>query len=138
MARKQKVMLVEDDQDCREILATMIRFMGYDVVLPSGNVSNETADVIVVYLDFPQMRTIGTIRALRADQGITHIPIIVFLPWKDNEGALAALEAGADDVFDAPTKIETLRAGIAKYAPEISDQRKPAVANHAPTTEAVR
>jgi CheY-like chemotaxis protein len=55
--------------------------------------------VIVVYLDFPRISTIGTIHALRVDQRITDIPIIVFLPWKDDEGALAALEAGADDVL---------------------------------------
>jgi hypothetical protein len=49
----------------------LIRFVGYDVVLPGGHVADETADVIDVYLDFPQMSTIGKIHALRADQRIT-------------------------------------------------------------------
>jgi hypothetical protein len=49
-------------------LFPLIRFVGYDVVLPGGRVADETADVIVVYHDFPQMSTIGKIRALRSDQ----------------------------------------------------------------------
>lgn len=52
-------------------LFPLIRFVGYDVVLPGGHVADETADGIVVYLDFPQMSTIGKIHALRADQRIT-------------------------------------------------------------------
>lgn len=137
MAQKQKVMLIEDNEDCREILATMILLMGYEVILPDGDVADETADVIVVYLDFPQMRTINTIRALRDDQRTKDIPIIVFLPWAYDEGTEAALEAGADDVFDGPIKIETLRAHIAKYAPEILDQCETVAANQMPTTESV-
>jgi len=49
-------MLIEDNDDCREILATMIRLMGYDVVF-----AKDRTDVIVVYLDFPEMRTLRTI-----------------------------------------------------------------------------
>jgi CheY-like chemotaxis protein len=85
----------------------LIRFVGYDVVLPGVKVADETADVIVVYLDFPQRSTIGKIRALRADQRITDIPIIVFLPWKIDEGALAALEAGGDDLFDVAAEFDS-------------------------------
>ena len=40
---KRKVMLVEDNEDCREILATMILLMGYDVILPDDDVAEETA-----------------------------------------------------------------------------------------------
>ena len=138
MAQRQKVMLIEDNEDCREILAAMIRLMGYEVILPVDNKIDETVDVIVVYLDFPQMRTLRTIRALRDDQRTNNVPIIVFLPWPYHEGTLAALNAGANAVFDGPIKIETLRAGIAKYAPEISDQREPTAANLVPTTETVK
>lgn len=138
MAQKQKVMLIEDNENCREILATMIRLMGYDVILPAGNPADETADVIVVYIDFPQMRTIRTIRALRDDQRTADTPIIVFLPWKYDNATLAALDAGADDVFDGPITIEALQTGIAKQAPETSDLGEPTAAGHEPTTEAVK
>ena len=139
MAKRQTVILIEDNENCREILATMIRLMGYEVILPVDNEEvDATVEVIVVYLDFPQMRTLRTIRALRDDQRTNNVPIIVFLPWPYHEGTLAALNAGANAVFDGPIKIETLRAGIAKYAPEISDQREPTAANLAPATETVK
>jgi CheY-like chemotaxis protein len=137
MTQKQKIMLIEDNEDCREILAAMIRLMGYEVVLADDNVADEIADVIVVYLDFPQMRTIHTMRALRDNQRTKDVPIVVFLPWTYNGGTLAALDAGANDVFDGPIKIETLRAGIAKYAPDLPDQCEPTAANQTPTTESV-
>jgi DNA-binding response OmpR family regulator len=138
MAQKQKVMLIEDNEDCREILATMIRLMGFEVILPAGNPADETADVIVVYLDFPQMRTIRTVRALRADQRTADTPIIVFLPWRYDNGTLAALDAGANDVFDGPITIDALRAGIAKYAPEIQAQSEPTPENQLSPTEDVK
>jgi CheY-like chemotaxis protein len=144
MGQKPKVMLIEDNEDCREVLAAMIRLMGYEAVLPGGKPADETADVIVVYLDFPQMRTILTIRALRDDQRTKDTPIIVFLPWTYENGTLAALDAGANEVFDGPLRIETLRDGIEKYAPESSDPCEPAgdmltpvVANDAPTNDDV-
>lgn len=43
VAQKQRVMLIEDNDDCREILATMIRLMGYKVIFPDGDAANETA-----------------------------------------------------------------------------------------------
>ncbi|HKR58667.1 MAG TPA: hypothetical protein VJS64_02950 [Pyrinomonadaceae bacterium] len=122
MAQKQKIMLIEDSEDCREILATMIRLMGYEVVS-----EGVPANVIVAYLDYPEMRTIRTIRALRDNQRTKDIPIIVFLPWSYEAATLVALDAGADEVFDGPLKIESLQAGITKYAPPTPDRSETTV-----------
>ena len=125
MAQKAKVMLIEDNENCREICASMIRLLGYKLIWPHGNAAKDTPDVIVVYLDFPHMRTLHTVRALRDDQRTKDIPIIVFLPWTHGDGKLAALEAGANEAFDGPLKFEALQAGITKYAPEDFDQSEP-------------
>lgn len=117
MAEKKKVMLIEDYEVCRDILATMIRTMGYEVILPHSKAAAEQADVIVVYLDFPQMRGLDTIRDLRADRWTKDIPIIVFLPWGYDEAAVAALDAGANHVVNDPITVDRLEASIAKYAP---------------------
>ncbi len=122
MAQRTKVILIEDNENCREILATVIRLMGCEVIWRSGNMGQDKADVIVVYLDFPQMRTLHTIRALRDDPRTKDIPIIVFLPWTYQAATVAALDAGANDVFDGPLKVEVLQAGITKYAPHRSDE----------------
>jgi CheY-like chemotaxis protein len=112
--------------------------MGYEVILPCGNPAVERADVIVVYLDFPQMRTIRTIRELRDDQKTAHTPIIVFLPWTYKHGTAAALHAGANEVFDGPLTIEALQAGIEKYAPQTADPCRPTAENQLPTPEAIK
>jgi DNA-binding response OmpR family regulator len=130
MTQKKKVALVEDNEDCREILATMIRLMGYELIVPLDSEVDETIDVIVVYLDFPQMHILGTIRALRDDQRTKNIPIIGFLPWPYREGTLATLDAGANDVFDGPLTFEALGSAIEKYAPDTSHQ-----CDSAPTTK---
>lgn len=41
-------MLLEDNEDCRGILATMILLAGYQVILTDGDVAYETADGTVV------------------------------------------------------------------------------------------
>jgi len=137
MAQKHKVMLIEDYHNCREILAALIRLMGYEVILANSDIAEETADIIVGYLDFPPTRTVRTIRALRADSRTKDIPIIVFLPWKYDDGALAALDAGANEVFDGPIKRDVLRAGIAKYIPKTFDPCEPTDASQPPATEAM-
>jgi hypothetical protein len=48
MAQKRKVTLIEDNEDCRGILATMILLTGYQVILTDGDVAYETTDVTVV------------------------------------------------------------------------------------------
>lgn len=137
MTQKQKVVLLEDNEDCREILATMIRLMGYEVILLDGDAAAEAADAIVVYLDFPQMRTIRTIREIRDDRRTKHIPIIVFLPWAYDEGTMAALDAGANDVFDGPITIEALRAGLEKYLPSTPELGQTTATDEASATESV-
>lgn len=121
MSGKKKVMMVEDNPDCREILATMIRLMDYDVIFPGTNSAEDTVDVIVVYLDFPQLRTVRTIKALRDDATTKEVPIVAFIPWAYDEGATAARDAGANDVMIGPITMEALRAGIEKYAPDTSE-----------------
>jgi DNA-binding response OmpR family regulator len=115
MDQKSKVLLIEDNEDCRGILATMIRLLGYEVILPLENSMDVDVDVIVVYLDFPQMQTLRTIYALREDQRTTNIPIIVYLPWKFTDATSASLKAGANEVYDGPLTFKALAAGIAKY-----------------------
>jgi len=127
MAQKKKVMIIEDNPDCGEILAAMIRLMDYEVIFPAGNAANETADAIVVYLDFPRMRTVQMIRTLREDSMSKGIPIVAFIPWAYDDGATAARNAGADDVITGPITMEALRTGIAKYAPDTSENYEPTI-----------
>ncbi|HYA30101.1 MAG TPA: hypothetical protein VEI95_14880 [Acidobacteriota bacterium] len=127
MAQKKKVMIIEDNPDCGEILAAMIRLMDYEVIFPGGNAANETADAIVVYLDFPRMRTVQMIRTLREDSMSKGIPIVAFIPWAYDDGATAARNAGADDVITGPITMEALRTGIAKYAPDTSEDYEPTI-----------
>lgn len=117
MAEKKKVTLIEDYEVCRDILATIIRSMDYAVILPRSKAAAEKANVIVVYLDFSQMRGLDTISALRADRRTKDIPIIVYVPWGHDEAAVAALDAGANHVVNDPITVDALEAGIAKYAP---------------------
>ena len=115
MHQKSKVALIENNEECREILATMIRLLGCEVILPVENSMDADVNVIVVYLDFPQMHTLRTIYALRENQHTKDIPIIVYLPRKYTDATSASLKAGANDVFDGPLTFEALAAGIAKY-----------------------
>ena len=93
--------------------------------------------MIDVYLGFSQMLAVNMMRALRDDPKSTDIRITVFLPWTYDEGTEAAIETEVDDLFDGPINNETLRAHIAKYAPETLDQCEMTAANQLPTTESI-
>ena len=125
MSGKKNIMMVEDNPDCREILATMIRLMDYEVVFPGSSSAGQPVGVIVVYLDFPQLRTVRTIKALREDATTQEVPIVAFIPWAYEDGATAARDAGANEVVIGPITMEALRAGIEKYAPDASEPDEP-------------
>jgi DNA-binding response OmpR family regulator len=113
VTRTTKVMLIEENDECREILADLMRLSGFQVVKAGEGI----ADVIVVYLDFPEMRGLRTILALRKNPQTRQTPIIVYLPWSYDDAVAAALRAGADEVFDRPLTFQALATGITKYAP---------------------
>lgn len=95
------VLVIEDDEDAREVLCELLEFEGYDVV-QAGNgkegleVAARTPGVDVILLDvrMPQMDGREFLDARARDEKLAAVPVIVVSAWAsrlEHEGARARL-----------------------------------------------
>jgi CheY-like chemotaxis protein len=95
-----KVLLSEDDDFSRDMLARRLQRSGYEVVAaPDGRAAVEAAlhhrpDVIVMDLDMPVMDGRTAMKLLQNDVRTFRIPIIVVTAHTGSEDVAAALSAG--------------------------------------------
>ena len=103
-----KILIAEDEQDIRELIAFALRFVGHDVIsFTNGfdaweNAEKELPDMILLDVHMPVMTGIEACKKIKADPNTTHIPI-VFLSAKGQDVEIqAGLDAGASEYLLKP------------------------------------
>lgn len=115
MAKKIKVLVVDDEPRIRMFIRANLEARGYEVYLAQdGTEAVEMAgrvdpDVIVLDVNMPRMDGIEACRRIRewAD-----MPIIILSVREDEKDKVKALDEGADDYVTKPFGIEELLARI--------------------------
>ncbi|MBI3969137.1 MAG: response regulator [Chloroflexi bacterium] len=113
-----RVLVVDDDEDTREVVRELLTDEGYEV----GSVANtgsalETLthwppDVILLDLRLPGGDGRSFVQSYRDRPG-PHAPIVLFTALGNPDDL--AVEVGADDVLAKPFELEALLATVAKY-----------------------
>ena len=103
-----KILIAEDEQDIRELIAFALRFVGHDVIsFTNGfdaweNAEKELPDMILLDVHMPVMTGIEACKKIKADPNTTHIPI-VFLSAKGQDVEIqVGLDAGASEYLLKP------------------------------------
>src|ERR1051326_6178720 len=108
-----KVLIVDDEEVLRDVLETVLRREGFDVVLAASGeeelsvLDGDTdADVDLVILDLmlPGISGIDTLRAIRS--ATPHLPVIVITAFSSIDGAIEAMKHGAFHYIPKPFKNE--------------------------------
>lgn len=114
---KQRVLVIDDDVDCADTVAMVLRRLGADVRVAYSGVAGlslcESFDPELVFLDvgMPQMDGYATVRALRIQDGAPHRRRVVALTgWGQVEDQERTLEAGFDHHLVKPADLVDLRA----------------------------
>jgi putative two-component system response regulator len=117
----KKILIVEDNEDLRQILVSMLRFSDYEVAeAATGTEAIEKAisaepNLIVLDLELPDLCGTMVAQAISENPRTTRIPII---GWSANVGweyRKAALDAGMIDYLEKPVRSAILRAKIEEY-----------------------
>lgn len=109
------VLIIEDDQRIRELVARVLSNNGYDVSAASTaldglqQIVQDSPDVVVLDMGLPDLDGGELLKMIRA---ITDVPVIVATARSDDSDVIRTLDAGADDYLVKPFSVEQLEARV--------------------------
>jgi two-component system response regulator MprA len=115
-AKRDRVLVVDDDRAIRESLARALELDGYEVALASDGavalaVIRETRpDVAIVDVMMPNIDGLTVCRVLRAEKD--RLPILMLTARTETSDRVAGLDAGADDYLPKPFELDELMARL--------------------------
>ena len=115
----KKVLIVEDQEDNRQIMSDLLTNAGYEVRL-AGNGHEGVAlaqsflpDLILMDIQLPRMDGIEATRLIKS--ALQHIPIIAVTSYALSNDRAEAEEAGCDDYLAKPISPRDLLAKVDSY-----------------------
>lgn len=124
-----RVLLIEDNTDCRELLAMLIRHLGFEVIeADDGELGVQKAlshkpDMILMDLGMPTMSGIQATACLRESGSTRDIPVIICTAWSAEMHREAALHSGAREVINKPVSLAQLQTLLLRYLPIPKEDR---------------
>jgi len=118
-----KVLIIEDNTDCRELFAVLIRHLGFQVIeADDGEIGVQKAlaekpDLIFMDIDMPSMSGIQAIECLRESSITKNTPIVVCTGWTAQNHREAALRCGAHAVISKPVSLSYLQTLLLNFLP---------------------
>lgn len=117
------VLVVEDNDDTRTMLRTMLKVYGYAVIEAADGEKavrlalEQSPHIILLDLKIPVMDGTEVTNKLRSLQETQHIPIIILSAYcNDFELRRKLLEAGANECLTKPVDIDKLRAALKSHS----------------------
>jgi len=105
---KERILVVDDEEDILELLKYNLNREGYKVVSASSGekclqkAASEKPDLIVLDLMLPGIDGLEVTKILKNDSNTLHIPIIMLTAKGEEADIVAGLELGADDYVTKP------------------------------------
>jgi len=109
-----KVLIVEDNEMNRDMLARRLQRRGFDVVIAVDGAEGvamsktEKPDIILMDMSLPVMNGWEATRAIKADATTKHMPVIALTAHSMAGDREKAMEAGCDDYDTKPVELPRL------------------------------
>jgi DNA-binding response OmpR family regulator len=116
MAQKKTILIVDDDDDVRALLAEQLEAEGFATASASNGADGVEAavrvrpDLVLMDLDLPDFNGREAARKLR--NAAVHAPIIMLTAASGDDDTIKGLEAGAGDYVTKPFKFSLLLARV--------------------------
>jgi len=128
--RSMRILVVDDFSTMRRIVRILLKELGYtnadeaeDGVKALQKLKSERFDFVVSDWNMPSMTGIDLLRAIRGDDALKHLPVLMITAEARKENIIEAAQAGANGYivkpFTAATldeKLEKLFKNLAKAA----------------------
>jgi len=109
-----KVLLVEDNEANRDMLARRLQRRGFEVVFAVDGAEGvakskaEHPDIVLMDMSLPVMNGWEATRAIKADATTKHIPVVALTAHSMAGDREKAMEAGCDDYDTKPVELPRL------------------------------
>ena len=127
-AMRDRVLVVEDEKDVRELLRLNLKAGGFDVLEAHNGAEGlaiakaELPSVVILDLMMPEMSGMEVCRALRRNPATSRIPILMLTAKSAEVDKVAGLEVGADDYVTKPFSPRELLLRVRAVARRQPDQ----------------
>ncbi len=116
-----KIMVVDDMSTMRRIVKNILKQLGFANIDEAEN-GKEALDklradkfgFVVSDWNMPVMTGIDMLRAIRADEGLKHIPVLMVTAEAQKENIVEAVQAGVSNYIVKPFTAESLQDKMAK------------------------
>ncbi len=113
-----RVVLADDNADLRDYVGRLLKAKGYEVeVVADGYaaldlVRERRPDLVLTDIMMPRLDGFGLLAAIRSDQELADIPVIMLSARAGEEAQVEGLDAGADDYLAKPFSARELLARV--------------------------
>jgi len=121
-----KILVVDDEPNLREMLALNLRASGYQVVMAADGAAAleqarvEQPDLVILDLMLPELDGLTVCRSLRQ---VSDVPVLVLTARTGELDKIVGLESGADDYMTKPFSLGELQARIRALLRRASPRR---------------
>jgi two-component system, cell cycle response regulator len=113
-----RILVVDDNQDNIEIIATRLRFRGYEILEATDGeqalalVREKAPDLLLLDVMLPDIDGYEISRRIKGAADLPYIPIILVTARDSTQDKVAGLDAGADDYLTKPINFPELEARV--------------------------
>ena len=113
-----KILVVDDEDDIRELLSDTLQDRGYEVVQASGGSEalekavQEKPDIILLDVLMPEVHVFTVIHSLEENPETKGIPVVILTGLPAEEGEQVALKAGVNHYISKPWNTEEMELSI--------------------------
>jgi len=120
MTDGQRILVVDDQQDIRDMTALVLSGAGYRVdTVDSGEsalsaLEQDRFDLVLLDINMPEMDGWETLRLIRCDEELTGLPVVMFSVKGEIRDKIESLQEGADDFVTKPFIVDDLIERVGK------------------------
>ncbi|EDP75226.1 chemotaxis response regulator CheY [Hydrogenivirga sp. 128-5-R1-1] len=116
-----KILVVDDMSTMRRIIRTILNQLGYSNIEEAENgkqalakLKKEKFDFVVTDWNMPEMDGLSLVKAIRSDDELKHIPVLMVTAEAKKENVMEALKAGVNNYIVKPFTPEVLKEKMEK------------------------
>jgi len=118
MSQPKRILVVDDEEQNRDLLEAMLESLGYDSELANGGSDalaklNAGTDLVLLDIMMPRMDGFEVVRRIRNHSTFGDIPVIMVTVLEEKKDRLKAVQAGANDFIHKPVDKLELQVRVA-------------------------